>query len=89
MSYPKRSEKRKQTKKKVEAKTLLISILFLLINLPLILSQNFFLLSFSLPITIFSGILLARKKQLHVYGVIFFLLYISYLELSFRIWAQN
>jgi len=92
MAYPKRREKRKQkTVRRGEAKTLLTVLVLMLINLPLLLSKNFFLLNFSVPITIFIGVLFIRKKQVHLYRVIliFFLLYISYLEISFRLWELN
>ncbi len=92
MAYPKRREKRKQkTVSKGEAKPLLTVLFIMLINLPLLLSKNFFLLNFSVPVTIFFGVLFIRKKQIHLYRLIliFFLLYISYLEISFRLWELN
>ncbi len=97
MSLPSRKERRKKNKRKIFLKidnlfTKAFLLFLLIFNCCLIFAKNIYLLSFTLPIFLLILILyLFKGRKLLLFFNIFLLLimYFSYLEISFRFWAEK
>jgi len=93
MTFPSRKERRKN-KTTIKSNLFVLSIFFIIVvlNLPLILAQNLALLSFTLPLSLLILYFVVFKKKkgwLLINVMLLIIIYISYLEVTYRFWAQK
>lgn len=95
MPYPSRKIRRKnKTKTSLKGKGMVIFFisLLLLANFFLIMTSNYSLLFFGLPISVFIALSIlyrSKPKVLVVNMLILLFLFVIYFEISYRLWAHN